>query len=59
MTAMIATPDPVMTYEERIRCPSLWTPDHWMNAISLIPGITYDEPAGVQAWTPDATELED
>src|SRR5216683_1960015 len=36
-----------------------WTPDHWMKAISLNPGISYDELSGVQAWTPDAFEPRD
>src|SRR5260370_9664755 len=44
ITSMIRTPDSVMTCDEPIRCPSSWTPDHWMNAISQNPGITYDEP---------------
>src|SRR5260370_40370845 len=42
-TGVIATSDSVLTYDEVIRCPSLWTPDHWMNAISPIPGISYDK----------------
>jgi len=49
LTTMIATRDSLMTYDEAIRCPSSWTPDHWMNAISQISGRTYDEPSDVQA----------
>jgi hypothetical protein len=45
---VIATPDSLMTYDEANRCPSSWTPDHWMNDISQILGTTYDEPTGVQ-----------
>src|SRR5437899_1683056 len=43
MTVMIATPESVLTYDEAIRCPSAWTPDQWMNAISLMSGISYDQ----------------
>src|SRR5438552_1398375 len=59
MITMIATPDLVITYDQAIRCPSSWTPDHWMNAISPIAPTSYDEPSGVQAWTPEAVEPRD
>ncbi len=56
MTFKNATTDSVMSYEESIQCPSYWTPDHWMNALSPIPAISYDESSTVQAWTLDAAE---
>src|SRR5260370_11970198 len=52
----MATSDSVLTYDEVSRCPSLWTPDHWMNAISPIPAICYDEAIRCPGWTLDATE---
>src|SRR5260370_39913944 len=44
MTFISATPDSVMTYDEPIRCPTPWTPEHWRNAIRPVAGISYDEP---------------
>jgi hypothetical protein len=40
---MIARSGSIMTYDETIRCPSTWTPDHRLKAIRPIPGISYDE----------------
>src|SRR5216683_5643234 len=57
LTIMTRRPDPLMTYDLTIRCPSSWTPDHRMNAISPIPAISYDELPGVQAWTLEASEV--
>jgi hypothetical protein len=49
MTFIMATPNQVMTYDEAIHCPSSWTLDQWMDAISQISGITYDKLFDVNA----------
>src|SRR5260370_16813386 len=43
MTFTIATPESVMTYDDPIRCPSSWTPDHRMNAIRQMSEMIYGE----------------